>query len=403
MSRERRKLAAVFVASRIVSSRGRADSVASVFAFASLVSFVLTQVLFRFGGVAELFGDDVTLDPCAVGEAVSFACALVSLALRREHVSTCGLAFIAASISLLLYSALQTGIFYLVHGYVILMALVYEDLDRIFRAYLLALLASFTLVVLLAIVGAIPNYDFIPNGRLVFSFGFNHPNTCAALLFNVAAASVCVLWDGRGWVFSLVLALFSAFFSYWTLSANAATVLNVLLALSCAIGHACPCLSENPLPRGPFRTTLIVIPALLLVAMMLCCARYDSANPLFSLLNNLTHARPYFAHSYFMRNCGFSLLGREYVTTSFYHSGLPFKNLDSGYCFLLLVHGLLVTAVLAVTYIAAVIRLPECERRFSVWVVIILSMTYLVVESFGLNLVSCFPLLIMSRVFARSD
>lgn len=390
-------------ASRLFPAWNQADSVASVFAIASLVAYVLTHVLFRFGGVAELLRGVPSLDPRAVGEGVALACALVSLALRKSRMPALAFGLVVVALALLFYSAFQTGINYLVQGYIILMALAHEELGRLLRAYLLALLPSFVIVVLLALAGAIPNLDSIPNSRLVFSFGFDHPNTCAALLFNAVGASVCVLWDRRGWVFSLALALAAALFSYWTLSANAATVLNLLLAVACLAGHVWPAVREGIVPRRVWRISLVAAPALLLAAMLLCCALYDQKNPLVSLMDGLTHYRPRYAHGYFVRNGGFTMLGRKYVTTSFHHTGLPFQNVDSGYCFLPLVHGIAATVALAVTYVLAVLRAPRRERHLSLWSVLLLGMVFLVVESFGLNLVSCFPLIIMSRAFVWGE
>ena len=378
-----------------VNPAGKKDVFASACAVAALVIYLFTQLFFRFGYMASLVQAFVGVDFLTMGECAALSLALCTIVLRQYYFSTARFALSCLSLAVIICSAMLTGLHQLVHAFIFLLAFSGEDRNRLCRAYFLVTVAALVILVALSLCGLITNRDIIPNDRLVFSYGFVHPNACAAVIINALCAAAYILWERRDWAIVVVLALMSAAFSYWALSARAGTVLCLALAIACLVGHL-----KKPVPtvrnsKKIFIFVLVGIPSVLLVAMLLSCVFFDATNPLFALLNKLTNARPHFAHSYFVRNGGFTIFGRPYVTTNYYHSGLPFQNLDSGYCYLPLVYGVATMAILFSAYVAIVVKGEWGRRRFIAGVLILLSAAYMTVESFGLNLATCFPMLLL--------
>lgn len=83
----------------------------------------------------------------------------------------------AALIAVLVISAVRTGDVRLLENVLLIIAVTDIDKQRLFKWIATALAASIAVVVLASLCGWIWNKDVIPNGYLVFAYGFAHPNT----------------------------------------------------------------------------------------------------------------------------------------------------------------------------------------------------------------------------------
>ena len=379
-----------------VFSEDYRSCIASFFAACALAIYVVAQILFRFGTVGLSAKNYTAVDLNVLAEQLVMTCSILSIILRCNCMEKKTFLICAISLCVLFLSSVRTDMNYLSCGFVLLLSFAGEDFDRLCNVYLISSLASIAMVILLSSLGQLYSYDAIPNGRLVFSYGFNHPNTAGALIFNMLCAMTFVLWNRRAWPIACFMAVAGCFFSYWFLSARADAILDTLLALSCLIGHLRLFRFRIRLSKRLYRLVLLCVPLTLLAVMLFASSFYDGTNSLILFLDKITNIRPLHAHNYFVRNGGFSLLGRPYIRASYYHTGLPFQNVDSGYCFLPLVYGIGSMIVLMLSYAVSVINVPESKCNFALLTIVLLSAFLMVVEPFGLNLASCFPMLFLS-------
>ena len=87
---------------------------------------------------------------------------------------------------------------------------------------------------------------------------------------------------------------------------------------------------------------------------------------------------------------------------SYDKTGLPFANLDCGYCRLATIQGLLPTAVLFLINIIAVWRLRDSPNIFFIGTVLILNSLHMLIETHGISVYACSGLLLSSVAFSSS-
>ena len=286
-------------------------------------------------------------------------------------------------------------------SFFVVLAVSQVSLKRLCSAYSLIVLSIVVIAVILSLTGLLWNKDVIPNSRLVYSYGFAHPNTFGPILFSAIAAVAYVFWDKRVWWIPAALAIICAAFAYFLLSSNASFAILLLLAIVIVVGHIA-WLNHRLANASSLALfiLLLAIPLVVLCIMVVCIAFYDASNPFFSWLNSALHARPAYAHQYFDMYGGFTWLGRKYMSVASYHNGLPFAAVDSGYGQLTLVAGLVPSIALAVVYVVAAWRLSHDCRRFLVFAIILIAAFYLMVESIMLYLPAGIALIFLSRAFA---
>ena len=289
----------------------------------------------------------------------------------------------AASSSLLLVSAGRSVDWRLVVAFLFALTAAKVARESLCRAFGIAALSATVLVMALTLAGGIENVDCVPNDRLVFAYGLGHPNGLGFILFS--ALSAMALSSRRARKLVMGLSLVAAAFSYVVLSSNASAVVNLMLFVSIVVSGCCGRLDMARVPKSAYMTILLLLPTILLIGMAFLTVAGEGAEPVYSLVNRLSHGRPFFAHKYFLENGGLSLLGDRYAYESHVHNGVGFNGVDSGYCYLLLVLGVVVTGVLAAWYVLAARRLT-LERDALVLGVVCANLLYLVVEQGPLSL-----------------
>jgi len=372
-------------------------------AVCGLLFYTIACIVFLYCPILETFPAISALNPFSFCSAASMALAITSIALGPRALSKAQLLIVILSMAIFLFSGSKTGDYRLAHTCIQLIAIAGIDLTRISTAYYRTVLVAILVIVLLSITGLLYNRDTIPNNRLVFSFGFVHPNTLGALLFSALAAMTYACWHSKTWPVPVALSAIAALFSYCLLSSRASAIILVLLTLCGLAGHI-PFLQKNPhAPKRLFLVVLVMVPAIMLAIIVLSSMSFDSSNSLFSMLDKMTNGRLHYGHQYYAANGGFTLVGRELHYVSSYHNCLSFTNIDSGFCYLLFVNGLLSLLALAAIYIAAVIKLARKRPEFIIMAIMLIAAVHLMVESYMLFPASSFAILFLAEAFATED
>ena len=87
-----------------------------------------------------------------------------------------------------------------------------------------------------------------------------------------------------------------------------------------------------------------------------------------------------FANAFYIDRGELTLLGREYGVADSYLTGLPMRQLDSGYSLLLLVYGVIPFAIHLIVFAVSMWHVPSRERTVFLWLIMLVSSAYLVVE-----------------------
>ena len=372
-------------------------------AYGALIIFVVGELLFRYSTLNSshpLFASFKFID---LFDCASMCLAAIAIITRPQKMSAGQAVLAGIGIAVLLVSAILVEDYRILCSYALLIAISNQDLKRICGLYGYTILLVVAIVVVLSTIGALLNKDVIPNSRLVFTYGFGHPNTTGSLLMAGALPLAYYFWNRRLWWVPSIIALICSVFSYLLLSSHACFAILLAMAILFVIGHEPHIRQFGPLPTRVFFPVLLITPMMLMTIMLLLTVCYDANNPLFVLINKLIHGRPAFAHNYYVDNGGFTVFGARFASKSSYHSGLPFASVDCGYSRLALVTGLLPMCVLLVTYIAAIRKLSKESPHFLIFFAFMLASLHMVVEGVQVYIVTGFAILFVSAAFARNE
>ena len=368
-------------------------------ALCALVFYIATELLFRYSALIISYPVISTSNMLIWCEYAAMGMAIAAIILRPRSISPYQAILAAATFALLLFSSSRTLDYRLVHGLIILFAVSGIDLRKLCSAYYMTTMPIIAIVMLLAVIGLEHNVDVIPNSRLVFSYGFQHPNTTGCLLFSALGAMAYAHWESKTWIAPCLLSGVAGVFCYAFLSSHASAALLLALAAITAFGHTKPGTKLAKIPHKPGFALLACVPLLLMGIALACTAFFDSANPFMNWFNGIVHGRPLLAHNYYLGHDGFTLFGREYSPTVDYHSGLPFTSVDSGYSFLPLVTGIIPMLLLFANYLAASWQLLKKPSNYFVVMILLMQSFYFLVEFVPALLVLNFSVLFISEAY----
>lgn len=146
--------------------------------------------------------------PMLVVSGLTISLCIVVLASKSLHMRSKMVCWTAALIAVLVISAVRTGDVRLLESVLLIIAVMDIDKQRLFKWIATALAASIAVVVLASLCGWIWNKDVIPNGYLVFAYGFAHPNTFGGLLTCLVVLTLHVSWNHRAWPLSVAVPCF---------------------------------------------------------------------------------------------------------------------------------------------------------------------------------------------------
>lgn len=367
----------------------------------SLAAYVITQIVTQCSTLSTSITTVPWQNVDMACKAFCIALALTSLVVRKRGSSAPLSVLLAAAISALFLSAGRTLNMHLFAGFIVIASQAGDDWEDLCLIHCRATLLAVVAVMLASLAGVLGVHDFIPNGRLVFGYGFTHPNTLGGLLFSAAGSLTCARWRRGAPILPLVLSGCCTAFSYVALSSNAASVLCGAVFAINAAGLVAPKIRRAVLPRPFARLALLVVPAALLALSLAATAHYDGSNALFAALNHATHSRPFFAHEYYEAVGGFATAGAPALAQGSYHAGTAFWGVDSGYSQLGLIYGLAATCALAITYAVATWRASARGVDVPTAAIILACALYLAVEPFPLFLHLSFVGLFLAQAFAK--
>ncbi|SER35279.1 hypothetical protein SAMN05216446_0482 [Parafannyhessea umbonata] len=333
---------------------------------------------------------------CYLSDALVMAVCILILFVRAGRWGVIGCLVLALGVTVMYLSAELSHSDSLMIDLLVVFTVSFVEPRRLCKTYAIVALISIVIVMLLSMTGAIIMREFIPNGRLVFAYGFGHPNTLGGLLLSALGALMYVYWDSRHWAISFVLAVVAAVFAKVTLSSNSAAALLVIVAFACFVGHIDATRSVVARLRRMWVPLLILAPTVLGLIMLLLTANHGGYGILADIVDRLTHLRPSFANQYYVANGGFTLFGRPYVHSSTYHNGLGFAAVDSSYSYMSLVNGMVALLACFVAYVVLVVRSRGKRVHPFAVAAILIYVVYGVVEGYPMYLHSNFTLLLLA-------
>lgn len=336
-------------------------------------------------------------------ECVSAAGMLCILLCRRVVLGRGSAAIVVVSVAAFILSWSRCGDARLFLNLLALLVASETEKNACLKALAFSSLATISLIIILSLVGVAANVDVIPNGRLVFAFGFNHPNTFAGLLLCTMCALLYVYWSDSRWVFICCANGLMALFSFVALSSNAAAILFAFIGFVSVIGHVFNSFESSSVLRIAIRVWVAVLPLALMAMMAFFATSYDQTNITLGRINELLHWRPAFAHEYLVRHGGLSMFGDTYQHLSNIHSGVRFNGVDSGYLYLIFVFGLASSFCYSLIYEVAAIRWKSNETMIAIWVICTCLSAYLLVEGYVLYFGANVALLLLSDAFRRRE
>ena len=195
----------------------------------------------------------------------------------------------------------------------------------------------------------------------------------------------------------------AAIFSYLTLSSNASAALLTLLCALTGLGHICLVARFADSHRTALALFAVLTVLLLFLLMLLGTVFYTENSSFWTVLDGLTHGRFMHSNAIYRQEGDLTLFGRFVASASYYHSGQPFNALDSGYCRLVLIYGLLPAIALYLIYLMATLRNAMSSNYFCIISIFVIYALHLLIETHGLNLYACSALIFLSVCFSEAN
>ena len=354
----------------------------------SLVAYIAYSIGFKLTNVRMTYPELGAGFFPAICENIVLFLLFTSIVLKFKYFSLRQCALVVLTLVILWISALRTNDFSLVYGYLVVIAVVGNDVEVLFKTYYCTVFFVLATVLILGVTGLLYNRDHLLDGRVLFPCGILHPNDIGALLFSAIGAMAFESWRKRTWAISLGLAVASLLFCGVVLSSGGSTVILFLLVVTIALGHSCLAKYFERIPRWCYVCLSAVLLFALVFFALFVTVNYDGASPLIGRINQALHFRPFFSNKYFGNNGGFTLLGRQYAYISGYHNGLGFYNLDCSYSQLAMVYGLPSLGIFILNFFVLATRSNIQGRYFLVFSLLLTTCLYALMEIFPLYLYS---------------
>ncbi len=304
-----------------------------------------------------------------------------------------------AGISVLLAIAMMTsGIRSLFSTWLFIVASQNTDFDENVRIAYDILLVMLFVVILFYLAGVIPDPLYDRENHLRFSFGFTHPNTFGARLFQLAACR-CYLRRSRLRWWDIVLTLALAFFAYSVPNSQAATV-GILFIFIVMLGI---CLRIK-IPVWWSVTFAACIPAASIALSWMDVRAY----PLLLYIDRMLSSRFASVHTVWQRY-GVTLFGHKIYVTPQERALIGLDQslwLDNAYGYILLRYGMVVFLLFAAVYLYTIYWHGKHSHGVLVGVLLVYALygveeSYLQMLSYNVFLLAMAPVLYDKR--AASD
>lgn len=277
-----------------------------------------------------------------------------------------------------------------------------SDIAPVVRACFWALLASLSVIVVMDALRLSSSAWAKPNWYWAYSYGFGHPNTMGALLYNTLSTMTLAIDRKRFRLPLLICCVATMCFTFFALSCRTAAVLELILTLAIIIEGIRPDWMAR-METSRVLPALVVLGTVALAMLMLAgAAFYSEDNVLFSLVDRLTNLRVSHGKSAYDYVGGFTLLSHAVVLpnqTQSLTTGVEWILVDSSYIHYGLFVGLIPGLCLLLMFIRA-----ACAKRGArdagnsamLWVLLGLGALYGVTEKFPIYITRSCALLILA-------
>lgn len=365
---------------------------------ALLVLYISSQLIFKLSLLPESIPFVMEHQWLGVCENLTGVLSLVIVLGRRKAFCKGQLLLILVSTSVLILSYAVTSDGSILLGYLVVIAVSRLDIKRMMDAYAVTSSICLIAIITLSIFGLIYNKDTVPKNSIVFSYGFSHPNRLAGILVSLSIAITVSFYEKKWQLAVLINGLITAFifFALRSYTATGVSILGLIANAICHVQFARRLALQN---RALYTTLTTLLPLALVLLMLYCTVAYDEGNLILKQFNSFVHARPRYAHDYFLSNGGLSLFGKQQVYTDSYRTGIMFQTVDCSYCYFALISGLIPLVLLGLNYLVAVRHLYRHRKRLLFAFVFAISAIYGVMELYPMYVCTNATLLLISAAF----
>ncbi len=371
-----------------LSHRRFVDAKVSVLAHAVLALYLITTIVFALSTLRMTYPVVTELALYEQFQSLVVALSMICIIAKAPRIGGKFCMVLALSFAALFASSILASNHILLLGYMVLLAVIDEDIFSLMRVFYCTVIITLCVILLLGTMGVLYNREHLLDDALRFPCGILHPNNVGSLLFGAFTAMVIERWNKRTWPVVLVLILFSFCFCHFILSSEGSAATLLFLLLVTVVGHL-PFmrLCKRFLGRAGF-IVCIILPIILCAFMIVFTIYYkDLSNYLpVEKINELFHGRLFFSNNYYTSKGGLAVFGRSYSYSPDHHTGVAFSALDSSYSNLAMVFGVSMLIVFGINYytmIRRVNRTPQCALLFAL---IIVYCLYGVIESYPIYL-----------------
>lgn len=248
----------------------------------------------------------------------------------------------------------------------------------------------------IAIIGAIFGaFDIVQNigGVIRYDFGMLHPNSFAALVFNLTIMEIWLNWNRIRTKHIVFLAIGATILYCFCKTRTSFISMLIVIGLVFVFGvkHRFLRLSSN--------IAIVIIP-LLTVAILLGIVLYTKESGIILLLNRILNARISLG-AYALAHYNFTLFGQNMSPLYTETTWDPFWQLnaftfDCIYSYLLINQGIVWLILLTILFaLLAKRNNPKDNTAVIAWAL------YGVTEVQGLNCFSCMPILLLTKLFRK--
>jgi hypothetical protein len=319
-------------------------------------------------------------------------CMVLSIIMQRYRVKV--LFIYTMLIGITAYNAMITGNNALAVTVITCLAIRKTDL-KTYIQFIFKLQSAFVIChTIIAIIGGmIGTFNIVQNigGITRYDFGMRHPNSFAALAFNLMIMWIWLNWNKIKARHIIFMILSSGILYYFCKTRTN------FIAMLAVIGFAFVCGVKHKFVRRIGEIATVIIP-LLSVAMGVAIILYAKGNRIVLLLNEVLNARITLG-AYALAHYSFTLFGQNMISLYTGTTWDPIWQLnaftfDCVYTYMLINQGIIWLILLTILFAKLARRNNPKDN-----VAIISWALYGVTELQGLNCFSCMPILLLTKLF----
>lgn len=276
----------------------------------------------------------------------------------------------------------------------------YADMEKIIRMYFYILIISIPVVIVLCLMGILPDYTMHRNGQIRHALGFEHPNRLGMRVFQLMTC-MCYMdkENNHRWLKYICLGV-AAWFVYKIPNSQTAYIgILILLALA-AIGSF---YDRYNVSKKRLMIIMAPLAAIINVSSVIASLYNPKKNPLFNTIDKFLSHRFLFGYRMY-KYYGVSLFGQNVQTVvkdSRYVGVYRQWYLDNAYFSILLRFGVIVYIIFSVLWVAAIVYYIRHENYTMVAILFTYSIYGIMTTGFYMMSHNIFLLTIANPIYQK--